>query len=107
MKKKLNVKTILFFSSLLFLSSFALADDPPPPTIVHEGYTHDFKGLIWETIIPNKYRYVITYSNNSKTIDYLFCAQGFYFSCSTDQCMYPDDVLMCACPKDESNIENQ
>ncbi len=105
MKKKLYVKIILFFSSLLFLSSFALADDPPP-TIVHEGCTHDFKGRIWETIIPNKYRYVITYSDNSQTIDRLFCAQGFYFSCLTDQCMYPNDVLMCPCPKDESNIEN-
>ncbi len=104
MKKKLNkTKIIMIFSFMLFLSSFTLTEDPP--TIVAQGYTHDYKGLLWETIIPNKYRLVTVYSNESQQIEYFFCAQGFYFSCLTDQCLYPDNSLMCPCPKDESNIE--
>lgn len=104
MKKKLNkTKIIMIFSFMLILSSFTLTEDP---TIVAQGYTHDYTGILWKTIIPNKYRRVTVYSNDSQQVDYFFCAQGLYFSCLTDQCLYPDSSLMCPCPKDEGDIEN-
>lgn len=105
MKKKLNsTKIIMIFSFMLILSSFTLTEDPP--TIIAQGYTHDYTGFWWDTIIPNKYRRVTVYSNQSQQIEYFYCAQDMYFSCLTDQCLYPDSPLMCPCPKDESDIEN-